>query len=192
MPILMEETKQWENLKAGDVNALQALYNQHADGLYRYGMVLCHDEEKVKDTIHDLFLSFWNSREGLSIPTSGKAYLMVSLRRRIFDKGPKSNLQTSSLEEVDLDDRTTPDPEEKWMLSETEEENQQKLALAMSRISERQREIIHMKYIQELDYDDIARMMNLNYQSARNLVTRALAALRKEMITIILIVVFSL
>jgi RNA polymerase sigma-70 factor (ECF subfamily) len=188
----MEEVKQWENLKAGDVNALQALYNQHVDGLYRYGMVLCHDEEKVKDAIHDLFLTIWNNREGLSIPTSGKAYLMVSLRRRIFDKGPKSNLQTSSLEDADLDDKTIPDPEQLWMLAESESENQKKLAKAMARISDRQREIIHMKYIQELDYDEIARIMNLNYQSARNLVTRALAALRKEMIMIIIMLWITL
>jgi DNA-directed RNA polymerase specialized sigma24 family protein len=59
----------------------------------------------------------------------------------------------------------------------------------MGRISDRQREIIHMKYIQQLDYEDIARIMSLNYQSARNLVTRALAALRKEMTLILLILI---
>ncbi len=117
---------------------------------------------------------------------------MVSLRRRIFDKGPKSNLQTNPIEESDLDDKTTQDPEEMWVLSETEEENQRKLNQAMERISERQREIIHMKYFQQLEYEDIARVMNLNYQSARNLVTRALAALRKEMIVLILAILSSL
>jgi RNA polymerase sigma factor (sigma-70 family) len=182
----MEETKHWENLKSGDINALQALYNHHVTALFRYGMVLCHDEEKVKDTIQDLFLSFWNNRDGLAVPSSGKAYLMVSLRRRIFDKGPKSNLQTSPLEDADLDDNTTQDPEELWVLSEEEEENQRKLDQAMTRISERQREIIHMKYFQQMEYEDIARIMGLNYQSARNLVTRALAALRKEMVLLIL------
>ena len=185
----MEETKHWENLKSGDINALQELYNHHIGALYKYGMVLCHDEDKVKDSIHDMFLSFWNNRNGLTVPTSGKAYLMVSLRRRIFDKGPKSNLETSPLEEADLDDQFTTDPEKQWVLSEEEGEKQQKLEDAMSRISDRQREIIHMKYFQQMEYEDIARVMNLNYQSARNLVTRALAALRNEMITLILILI---
>ena len=40
-----------------------------------------------------------------------------------------------------------------------------------------------MKYFQQMEYEEIARVMDLNYQSARNLVTRALAALRKEWIT---------
>jgi RNA polymerase sigma-70 factor (ECF subfamily) len=188
----MEETKQWENLKSGDINALQALYNHHVSALYRYGMVLCHDEDKVKDALHDMFLSFWNNRERLTIPTSGKAYLMVSLRRRIFDKGPISTLQTIPIEEGDLDNKITLDPEEMWVISEKEEENQQKLSRAMNLISDRQREIIHMKYIQQMEYEDIARIMNLNYQSARNLVTRALAALRKEMILVFLFITSSL
>jgi len=44
-----------------------------------------------------------------------------------------------------------------------------------------------MKYFQQMEYEDIARIMNLNYQSARNLVTRALIALRKEMLVVLLI-----
>jgi RNA polymerase sigma factor (sigma-70 family) len=166
----MEETKHWENLKSGDINALQELYNHHISALYKYGMMLCRDEDKVKDCIHDMFLSFWNNRNGLTVPSSGKAYLMVSLRRRIFDKGPKSNLETTSLEDSDMEDMITADPETQWLISENEKENQRKLEQAMGRISDRQREIIHMKYIQQLDYEDIARIMSLNYQSARNLV----------------------
>ncbi len=188
----MEETKHWENLKAGDINALQALYNRHIGPLYSYGMVLCHDEDRVKDSIHDLFLSFWNNRDGLTVPSSGKAYLMVSLRRRIFDKGPKIMTMTGSLEDGDIDGQISIDPGQLWEISEEEEEKQQKLDQAMARISERQREIIHMKYFQQMDYEDIARVMDLNYQSARNLVTRALAALRKEMTTILLILMLTL
>lgn len=181
----MDESTHWENLKSGDIHGLQAIYDLHVDGLYRYGMMLVRDQDKVKDTIQDMFLSFWNNRAGMTVPTSGKAYLMVSLRRRLFDKGPKSNLETTPLEDANLDDSTTADPEMQWVLGEEEDELRQKLEKAMQRISDRQREIIHMKYYQQLDYNQIAAIMDLNYQSARNLVTRALAALRKELITII-------
>lgn len=181
----MDESKHWENLKSGDIHGLQAIYDLHVDGLYRYGMTLVRDQDKVRDSIQDMFLSFWNNRAGLTVPASGKAYLMVSLRRRLFDKGPKSNLETSPLEEANLDDNTTADPEMQWVLGEEEDERRRKLEKAMERLSDRQREIIHMKYYQQMEYDQIAEVMNLNYQSARNLVTRALAALRKELITII-------
>lgn len=185
----MEETKHWESLKAGDINALQVLYEQHVNSLYSYGMVLCQDADKVKDCIHDLFLSFWQNRDGLNIPTSGKAYLMVSLRRRIFDKGPKINMMTTPLEKDEINQEQSSDHESKWIMAEEEEQRQQKLDLAMTRLSDRQREIIHMKFYQQMEYDEIGRIMELNYQSARNLVTRALTALRNEM-TVIVIILF--
>lgn len=182
-----DEAKQWEALKAGDLTALQRLYNHHVGPLYRYGMTLIRDEDKVKDHIQDLFLSCWTNRTGMSVPASGKAYLMVSLRRRLFDKGPKSQLETIPLDDQDTDRDPDQDPEARWIHYEQETERDEKLQKAMSRLSDRQREIIHMKYFEQLDYDDIARVMDLNYQSARNLVTRALMALRREMMVLALI-----
>ena len=93
----MDETKHWETLKAGNIQSLQVLYNHHIGGLYAYGMVLCQDGDRVKDSIHDLFLNIWSNRQGFTIPTSGKAYLMVSLRRKIFDRGSKRDQLTIPL-----------------------------------------------------------------------------------------------
>ncbi len=177
----MEESKQWEALKAGDIRALSVLYQLHADSLYRYGMVLCHDADRVRDCLHDLFLFCWTNREGMSLPTHGKAYLMVSLRRRIFEKNAKTPSLILSLENADPETLSTEDHETAWIRNEDEQTFNEKLKKALSGLSERQQEIIHMKYFQRMDYEDIARIMDLNYQSARNLVNRALTALRKEM-----------
>ena len=183
----MDETKHWETLKAGNIQSLQELYNHHVSGLYAYGMVLCQDPDRVKDNIHDLFLNIWTNRQGFTIPTSGKAYLMVSLRRKIFDRGSKRDQLTVPLEESGMDHELASDAEEQWIRSEEESEVQLKLDQAMSQLSDRQKEIIHMKYYQQMEYEDIARIMDLNYQSARNLVNRALLVLRKEMITLVVI-----
>ncbi|HJW28805.1 MAG TPA: sigma-70 family RNA polymerase sigma factor [Saprospiraceae bacterium] len=178
----MDEIIHWQRLREGDMQGLQALYDMHVDSLYAYGMAMCQDTDRVKDCIQELFLAFWNNHQNLNIPRSGKAYLMVSLRRRIFDPGPKSLLQTSQLDHTEIDRMTaTEDFETGWIQGEAETERLKQLEKAMSRISERQREIIHMKYYQKMDYDEIGQIMGLNYQSARNLVTRALVALRREM-----------
>lgn len=185
----MEETQQWESLKTGNVDALEAIYNLHVDALYNYGMILCHEPDKVKDCIHDLFVYIWNFRERVSVPDSTKAYLMVSLRRRLFDKGSKIDTLTTGLENVDQPGILTEGAEEKWIQREQDAARQQQLDKAMNTLSERQREIIFMKYYQQMDYEEIGRIMDLNYQSARNLVTRALTALRKEMLIIITILI---
>jgi RNA polymerase sigma-70 factor (ECF subfamily) len=184
----MDETKHWETLKAGNIQSLQALYNLHLTGLYAYGMVLCQDGDRVKDSIHDLFLSIWNNRQGFNIPTSGKAYLMVSLRRRIFDRDSKRDQLNVPLEESGMDHELSSDAEEQWIRTEEETEMQIKLDQAMAQLSDRQKEIIHMKYYQQMEYEEIARIMELNYQSARNLVNRALLVLRKQMVSLVVII----
>jgi RNA polymerase sigma factor (sigma-70 family) len=189
---LTDETKQWESFKAGDSSALQVLYNHYVDSLYSYGMHLCADTDKVRDCIHDLFLSLWDSRRNFAIPNSGKAYLMVSLRRRIFDKGSRIDSLTGQLEDAEENRISDSDHESQWIEAEDNVQLNHRLEKAYHRLSERQREIIHMKYYQQLDYEEIGRVMGLNYQSARNLVNRALAALRKEMLGVVTLLLIFL
>ena len=189
---MTDETKHWQSFKDGEINALKALYNHYVDSLYSYGIALCHDQDKVKDCIHDLFIALWDSRKNFTIPASGKAYLMVSLRRRIFDKGSKIASLTGELQDLEENRIAEDDHVTKWIEAEDDEKINESLETALHRLTDRQREILHMKYYQRLDYDDISRIMDLNYQSARNLVNRALAALRKEMLGIVMLLLIFL
>lgn len=189
---MTDEANYWQSFKDGDINALQALYNHYVDPLYSYGIALCQDQEKVKDCIHDLFISLWDSRKNFAIPNSGKAYLMVSLRRRIFDKGSKIASLTGELNDLEENRIADDDHEARWIEAEDNQKQNEKLETALQRLSDRQREIIHMKYFQQLEYEEIGKIMDLNYQSARNLVNRALAALRKEMLGIVMLLLIFL
>ncbi|MDQ3017088.1 MAG: sigma-70 family RNA polymerase sigma factor [Bacteroidota bacterium] len=189
---MTEEANQWELLRTGETRALEYLYKEHIDGLYQYGIVLCGDADKVKNSIHDLFITIWQGRERLAMPDSVKAYLLVSLRRKLFDKGSRIETLTEAKESFDELNISTEPHDAHWVRLEDENAEQAKLEKAMSRLSERQREIIHMKYFQELEYEEIGRIMDLNYQSARNLVTRALTVLRKEMLLTVIILLMSL
>ena len=184
---LTGEEKFWENFKKGDLDALKALYDHYINDLHAYGMILSPDTDKVKDCIHDLFLALWDSRHNFSVPNSGKAYLMVSLRRRIFDKGSKMDSLIQSTENLEAGKIYLVDHQSTWIEQEDAEKQNQQLERAMNRLTDRQKEIIHMKYFQELDYEEIGRIMDLNYQSARNLVNRAIAALRKEMLGVVML-----
>ena len=178
----MDEQALWHSLRNGEMDGLKALYDLHAPRLYTYGMTLVRREDKVRDAIHDLFLYLWQQREKLAVPQSGKAYLMVSLRRRLFDKRVGDLDQAVPVEDTDAESTlASPDAERDWILQEDEVLRSEHLAGAMARLSDRQREILHMKYFEQMDYDAIGAVMDLNYQSARNLVNRALNALRREM-----------
>ncbi len=186
------EANQWALLRTGDTGALEYLYKEYVDVLYGYGMVLCGDPDKVKNSIHDLFVTLWNGRERLTMPDSVKAYLMISLRRKLFDKGSRIESLTEGKESFDDLNLSTDAHDIHWIRSEDETEEQARLEAAMQKLSDRQREILHMKYFQALEYEEIGRIMDLNYQSARNLVNRALIALRKEMLLSVIILLISM
>jgi DNA-directed RNA polymerase specialized sigma24 family protein len=51
----------------------------------------------------------------------------------------------------------------------------------INRLPKRQHEAIFLRFYEELSYEDIAAIMNLNYQGARNIIYKSVKALRKNM-----------
>jgi RNA polymerase sigma factor (sigma-70 family) len=47
------------------------------------------------------------------------------------------------------------------------------------KLSPRQRQIINLYYLEHRKYDDICRIMGINYQSVRNLMHRSISRLRE-------------
>jgi RNA polymerase sigma-70 factor (ECF subfamily) len=50
---------------------------------------------------------------------------------------------------------------------------------AIDQLSNRQKEIIYLKFYQNLSYEEVSEIMNINYQVARNLLHQAIKAMRK-------------
>ncbi len=67
---------------------------------------------------------------------------------------------------------------------EENREQKERVLNAFSKLSNRQKEIIYLKYYQQLNYDEISEVMNINYQTARNLLHKSILSLRK-LITLI-------
>ncbi len=184
----MSDKKLWNNLKNGESKALEQIYRTYFTELYNYGKKFTKDENNVEDCIQELFVELWNRREKLSETDAIKPYLFVSLKRKIFHSVKKIRKSTDTeLEESFFEAELSID--QILINSETDGEQKSKLKHAFSQLSDRQKEILYLKYYSEMDYDEISKIMDLNYQSARNLVSRALSKLSKH---IILIIVFVL
>ena len=48
----------------------------------------------------------------------------------------------------------------------------------MDSLTERQKEIIYLRFVHDMSFDDISQIMDINTQSARNLISRSLQKLR--------------
>jgi RNA polymerase sigma factor (sigma-70 family) len=69
---------------------------------------------------------------------------------------------------------------EDQLIEQEQSDNQQKrIDEMLSILTPRQKEIIYYRFIQQLGMDEIGVLMNLNYQSAQNLIQRSLKKLRE-------------
>ncbi len=174
----MKDAALWDQLRSGHHPALEQIYRQHAEALFRYGCKFASDANMVEDCMHDLFMDLWNNRERLGPNTGIRPYLLVSLRRRIFKKVQTQHQRFSSNEPVEADFKAELAVDEGIISSETDQETAAKLQAAFQQLSARQREAVYLKFYQELEYQEICDIMGVSYQSARNLVSEALRSLR--------------
>ncbi|WP_128546364.1 RNA polymerase sigma factor [Larkinella soli] len=187
-----QEQVLWQAFRLGDRKAFAALLDQYYALLLRYGLRLCPDRDLVKDCLHDLFVDLWNQRERLDAVRSIRAYLLISFRRKLLKETRKHRRFESTEamgDEYAFDVQFA--VETGLIQEEMQQENQLKLRHLLEQLTKRQREALYLRFYQELDYDDIARMMSIQYHSAVNLVYESLRLLRKNWFLTLLLVFFA-
>jgi len=188
----MSDKLLWNQLKAGKRQALESIYRNNFAHLYNYGKKLSRDESLIEDCIQDLFVELWEKRDRLGDTDSIKPYLLVSIRRKIINTANKLQKTISDKEPTDESFEAELSIDSLLVEDEKKRENQHKLREAMLKLSHRQREVIYLKYQQNMDYKDIADSMNINYQSVRNLVSKAISQLSKHIGFIGVLILFDL
>ena len=58
------------------------------------------------------------------------------------------------------------------------EENRIKVTTALNKLTSRQREAIYLRFFENLNFETIAQVMEMNIQSVRNLIHRAMQLMR--------------
>jgi RNA polymerase sigma factor (sigma-70 family) len=179
-PTLPELTDQelWKAFQEGDEEAYTKLYRLFIKDMYRYGSSLVAASDAfVMDCIHDVFTEMWVKRERLSVPVHVKYYLLKALKTRIVHLLERKERPFTPLSEIDLEVFDTEDFE---ILEELEmaASRQDKLTALISKLPQRQQEAIKLRFIENLNYSQIGDILQMNTQSAKNLVFRAVEKLR--------------
>ncbi len=170
----------WISLKNNDKKAFAVIYYRFFNILIQRGLQISGDKEMVKDCIHDLFLEIWINRINLTTPTSVKAYLVVSLQRKIVRKLRKLRSYQAELEMLP---RVTVRSKEDQIIIEQHIHDQKRIVIkAVNSLSRRQREAIQLKFYSDLSYKEIADIMKISTDSIYNLVSKAIINLQKGLI----------
>lgn len=170
----------WCECIKGKKEAFQTLYNRYYPLMFNYGLKFVSDTEFIKDCVHEVFVRLIQNHKNLPVTGFVKGYLLKACKNRIFDEIKKEkytedislyeNVFISNDLYVDLfeDNHTFPD------------QDIRKLSSAFQKLPARQREIIYLYFISGLNHQEIMSVMDINYQSSKNLLFRAIHNLRKQ------------
>ena len=165
------------SFQAGNMAAFSQLYDLHIHILFNYGLKLTIDKELLKDCIHDIFVKLYTKKDELGTIDNLKSYLFISLKNKLCDELRKRMyMSDTAIEDVNAVAPT--DVEDDYMEEEQRKNEFSLVKRLLDQLSPRQREALTLYYIEEKKYEDICEIMNMNYQSVRNLMHRGLTKLR--------------
>ena len=178
--ITQEDTILWKSFKAGDKKAFAKIFKKYYSDLLYYGVKLVSNEDLVKDELQELFSDLWKKRQNLSDITHVKAYLIKSFRRKVL----KSLSKIRKINTVEIRETLVVEfqlsIEELIINGEQRNIDLNKLRASIEKLNKTQKEIIYLKFYNNLDYQEIAEITGLKYQSIRNSMHKALKVLRNS------------
>lgn len=171
----------WNSFKKGNELALSMLYKKHVQTLYNYGRHTSKDHDLVLDSIQELFSRLWVKRETLATVTSVKLYLFKSFRRTLLRQIiAKRKLFVPFLDQNNAFE-FIPSFEHAMIEGEFKEEQLKKLKACIQSLTKTQREVIFLKFFNELTYVEISEIMEMRVESVYNLVSKTIELLRKKL-----------
>lgn len=168
----------WIQFLNGNETAFSQLYCLFFDDLLTYGRRVGGDNEMVEDLIQDLFLKLYQKKIILADNTLLRPFLFRALKNLIYNQLLR-NERLRPLPNYDLafDLNYTIDEQ----LSLTHDQGlSDEVHRILKGLTGRQKEIIYLRFVHEMSFEEISEIMEINIQSARNLLTRSMEKIRKE------------
>jgi len=168
----------WALLKGGDRSAYNFIYQREISHLINYGRKLTQQIELIEDAVYDMFIYIWINKAKLSDTDSIRRYLLVSFKNKLISNLKKKNKVSYQEDSFAFFENNEPSSEDLIISKEISRERQLRLQESYANLSKRQKEAIFLKYHERMDYKDICQIMNINNQSARNLIISGLKKLQ--------------
>ncbi len=147
-------------------SSFEAIYIKYYAGLMTYGKVITVNKQMIEDAIQEIFLDFWKNNHDLDSKHSLENYLFVCFRNRLIKK-----LNSFKIVELKFDIPDTKDTNPYLALEET-------LGIFINQLPTHQKEVIYLRYYKDKSYQEIADILGIKYQVARNFSYRGIKSLK--------------
>lgn len=148
--------------------------------LLRFAVHLLNDEEKARDAVQDVFLKLWQKRETLGQVENIEAFAMRMTRNRCLDLIRADRIiPIDRMTALKMKDETE-DVQMNWELGESAEQ----IKKLIDRLPDLQRNVMEMRDIQQLTFEEIADITGMNVNAIRVNLSRARKKVRDEFLRI--------
>ena len=163
-----DEKELLQKLRDGDENAFNQLYQIYARRLASKLIYLLKSEELAQDVLQDVFLKIWSSREMIDPELNFSALLSkmaTNLSKNVFRK----NLYDQSLLSL-MDPEASYNP-----IDDADNASQAKavLEMALSKLTERQRDIYILHKLDGRSYKEISEQLNISVSAVNHHLQKA-------------------
>ncbi len=173
--------KFWESnhqsVQEGDMQFI-ALYKFYYQDFYAYGVSLGFNTEDVKDAIQEVYLKLYFNERLCIDEKKIKFYLLRSVRNQLID-WERTKKDTSSIEEEERSFKLSVSVEESFISDEEDLLLKKRVNRILDLLTDHQREIVYLHFIEEMPYEEIAVMLDMKIQTVRGQVFKAMEKLRK-------------
>ena len=189
---ITEGKQHWEEHRRGNIHSLGKLMQGYYPDLFHYGMRLQNEREFVKDSIQEVFLNLWKLYGTIQSVENVKAYLLIVLKSHMIRDLTNKRMMFHSTIDEEYSFSVEFSADMRMIEEEHEIYQVRKLEVAMNHLPKRQKELIYLRFYQNLSFEQIAEVMNLGRQSVYNLFQKSLNNLRKNWPVVILFAVFGI
>lgn len=139
------------------------------DKLYRYAKAIVLDNDVAIDIVHDVIEKLWRKRITLNDCKSPISFAIICVRNAAYDYLRKQKImEDNSYTDCPVNEENKHD----W-------DTRRILVYAMSLLSDKQREIVHLKDVEGFDTAEIAEIMKIEPNGVRAVLSRSRKELRE-------------
>jgi RNA polymerase sigma-70 factor (ECF subfamily) len=160
-----------------DATAFADLYDRHVVRVYRHIYYLVNDAATAEDLTAQTFLKAWEAIDRYKERGAPIVAWLLRIAHNVTISYLRSRREHGSLEETFIDQKLHRNPEEALEQS-TDEDSVRR---AILRLREEQRQVIILRFVEELDYREVAEVIGKSIPAVRVIQHRALGNLRKIM-----------
>lgn len=160
-----------------DQEAFGELYDRHIVRVYRHIYYMVGSAPEAEDLAAQTFLRAWEAIDRYQVRGAPFVSWLLRIAHNLGVSHLRARRETSQIHDGIVDDKMRRDPESAYQQTAEEELVRE----AILRLRDEQRQVIILRFIEDLDYREVAEIIGKSVAAIRVIQHRALNSLRKQM-----------